>query len=125
MLYRLRKSQLLSLLQDHPAVESKMVTIAQSRRMRLAHYLDPKGVPLDAGDEVDAEDCRTELFGVDAEKILQDKEEEYKLERINSGIKPKRRNMTLGSPRAHRRRNASITRHQMPTATVKRKGRKF
>ncbi len=123
MLHRLRKSDLLSLLQDHPSIETKMTNTAQSRKRRLAHYFDPKKVPLEAGDEVDAEDSRTELFGVDADKILQDKEEEYKLERIQSGIKTKRRTMTPGSD-GPRRRNASISKNQLAELpAVKRRGR--
>ena len=75
MLYRLKKSSLLTLLHDYPAIESKMRNIAQSRQRRLAHYLDPDEVDLAPGDEIDAEDCRTELFGQDADQILHDKEE--------------------------------------------------
>lgn len=122
MLYRLRKRDLLSLLQDYPSIETKMIDIAQSRRRRLAHYLDPKNVSLEKKDEVDAEDCRTELFGVDAEKILHDKEEEFKMERINSGIKTKRRTLGPASPSSGtRRRNASITKNELPV--LKRRGK--
>jgi hypothetical protein len=91
MLYRLTKSNLLTVLQDYPFVEAKMTEIAQIRRRRLAHYLDPKTVPLAQGDEIDAEDCQTELFGVDADKILRTKDEEFNKERIYSGIRLNRR----------------------------------
>lgn len=103
MLYRLRKCKLLSLLQDYPTIESKMTNVAQSRRRRLLHYLEPKKVALAPVDEIDAEDCRTELFGQDADQILHEKEEEMNIERIHSGIKPKRTTMPM-SP--ERRRNA-------------------
>eukprot|EP00804_Cyclotella_cryptica_P003159 CCRYP_013773-RB/>CCRYP_013773-RB protein AED:0.20 eAED:0.20 QI:2230/1/1/1/0.8/0.83/6/278/680 len=118
MLYRLAKSKLLSVLQDHPFVQAKMTEVAQSRRRRLAHYLDPKTVPLELGDEVDAEDCQTELFGVDAEKILRTKEEEYNKERIYSGIRSNRRhqlpNGSVAGGNGHRRRYASIPKQHLP-----------
>ena len=112
MLYRMRKSNLLPLLQDYPDIEAKMAHVAQSRRRRLAHYLEPKQVALAPGDEVDAEDCQTELFGQDADQILQEKEEEMNLDRIHSGIKPKRMTAMPLSP--DRRRNANITKHHIP-----------
>jgi CRP-like cAMP-binding protein len=90
-LYRLRKDALLSLLRDYPAIEKKMTNVAQSRRRRLAHHLKPDGVALAPGDEIDAEDSKTELFGRDAGQILQDKEKATELDRIHSGIKIKRR----------------------------------
>ena len=114
MLYRLTRSNLLPLLKDYPYVEAKMTDIAQSRRRRLAHYLDPKHVVLEPGDEIDAEDCQTELFGVDADKILRDKEEEYNQERLQSGIRSTRRTHQSNG-RGVRRRNASITQNQLPT----------
>lgn len=118
MLYRLAKSRLLTLLQDHPFIEAKMTEIAQIRRRRLAHYLDPKTVPLAQGDEIDAEDCQTELFGVDADKILRTKEEEYNKERISSGIRSNRRhqlsNGSISGGNGQRRRYASISKQHLP-----------
>lgn len=105
MLYRIKKNNLLTLLHDYPNVESRMTKVAQSRRRRLAHYLDPKQVELAPADEVDAEDSRTELFGIDADKILADKEEESNIERISSGRKP--RKTMIQSPSS--RRNASLS----------------
>ena len=90
-LYRLRKGALLSLLRDYPATEKKMNGVAQSRRRRLAHYLHPTSVALAPGDEIDVEDSKTELFGQDTDRILQDKEKATELDRIHSGIKLKRR----------------------------------
>lgn len=55
MLYRLTKAKLLPLLKDYPFVETRMTEIAQSRRRRLAHYLDPTNVQMQPGDEIDAE----------------------------------------------------------------------
>ena len=89
-LYRLKKAHLLALLADYPAIETKMMNVAHSRRRRLAHYLNPKGVSLHPGDEVDVEDSKTELFGKDADLILQDKQKADQLNRLQSGIKPKR-----------------------------------
>jgi CRP-like cAMP-binding protein len=104
LLYRLSKSKLLPLLHDYPFVETKMTEVAQSRRRRLAHYLDPKIVPLDPLDEVDAEDCQTELFGVDADTILRAKQEEATKEMLHSG---RRRIQTINGGR-HARHNANI-----------------
>jgi len=88
-----------------------MMNVAQSRQRRLAHYLDPKKVDLAPGDEVDAEDCRTELFGQDADQILLDKEEEMNIDRISSGIKPKRKTMVVSPVGGSGRRHANITNH--------------
>ena len=96
-----------------------MKDVAQSRRRRLSHYLDPNEVTLAPGDEIDAEDCRTELFGQDADQILHDKEEEMNLERIHSGIKPKRKTMAPTSPDG--RRNANITNHHL--SVLKKRGK--
>ena len=109
MLYRLRKSNLLTLLHDYPAIQSKMKNVAQSRQRRLAHYLDPKEVTLAPGDEIDTEDCKTALFGMDAEKILVSKEAEMNAEMISSG-------------RSGRKTGANVARRRgLPV--VKRKGR--
>eukprot|EP00956_Cyclotella_meneghiniana_P029790 scaffold73305_cov71-Cyclotella_meneghiniana.AAC.2 len=84
-----------------------MTEIAQSRRRRLAHYLDPKNVTMQPGDEIDAEDCRTELFGKDADKILRAKEEELNQERLQAGRRRPHHNTGTGG---HiRRRHASIS----------------
>lgn len=81
-----------------------MRKVAQSRQKRLAHYLDPKNVPLDPTDAVDAEDSRTELFGQDADEILHEKEAEINIERVQSGIKPNRMTVMPTSPDGGRRR---------------------
>ena len=106
MLYRIRKSSLLTLLQDYPGIETRMTNIAQSRRRRLAHYQDPKNVSLAAEDEIDAEDCRTDLFGKDENVVAREIEEENDLTLLAEGRRP--RNTTVS------RRNANITRHQLP-----------
>jgi hypothetical protein len=123
MLYRLTKDKLLRLLKDYPFVEVKMTEIAQSRRRRLAHYLDPKNVALEPGDEVDAEDCQTELFGVDADKILRAKEEEYNQERLNKGVRSVRRMPREQQQDAgRRRRHASITNDTPLPINLRRRG---
>ena len=105
MLYRIRKDDLISLLQDHPSLETKMRNIAQSRRRRLAHFLNPHEVKLSPGDEIDSEDCRTDLFGLPSEEVLQDKEDDYTQEMLQSGIR--RRTFRHNSQdRKGRRRNA-------------------
>jgi CRP-like cAMP-binding protein len=90
-LYRLSKTALLALIRDYPAIETKMTNVAQSRRRRLAHYMNPGSNTLVPGDEVDVEDSKTELFGKDADKILQDKEKATQLERMQSGRNARRR----------------------------------
>lgn len=40
-------------------MQSKMTNVAQSRRRRLAHYINPNEVSLAPGDEIDTEDCKT------------------------------------------------------------------
>lgn len=92
-----------------------MTEIAQSRRRRLAHYLDPKNVAMEPGDEIDAEDCQTELFGVDADKILRAKEQKAAKERLHAGVR--RRGHQNGAGSFNRRRHASINldRDTMPT----------
>eukprot|EP00957_Ditylum_brightwellii_P032888 2493533-Ditylum_brightwellii.AAC.1 len=54
-----------------------MKTVAQSRQRRLLHYIKPKENPLYAMDEVDGEDRKTDLFGVDADQVEYEKEEEF------------------------------------------------
>mmetsp|Transcript_29712 Transcript_29712/g.63645 ORF Transcript_29712/g.63645 Transcript_29712/m.63645 type:complete len:859 (+) Transcript_29712:79-2655(+) len=118
MLYRLKKKNLLSLLKDYPSVESKMIELAKRRRKRLAHHLDPQYVWLEPDEEVDAEDSRTDLFGVDAKKIKNDKDNDFNMERIHSGIKP-RRTLTKNG-KGSRRRNATVTKEELPS--VRRSG---
>lgn len=77
-------------MRDYPAIETKMTKVAQSRLRRLAHYRNPGSNAFAPGDEVDVEDSKTELFGKDADKILQDKEKATNLEWIQSGRNTKR-----------------------------------
>lgn len=88
-----------------------MMKVAQSRQRRLDHYLDPKNVPLATEDEIDAEDCRTALFGQDADDLTLLKEEEMNKERFNSGIMPRKSNVYEG------RRNANISKRHLPQLT--------
>eukprot|EP00558_Chaetoceros_sp_UNC1202_P003548 CAMPEP_0197248536 /NCGR_PEP_ID=MMETSP1429-20130617/40098_1 /TAXON_ID=49237 /ORGANISM="Chaetoceros sp., Strain UNC1202" /LENGTH=81 /DNA_ID=CAMNT_0042709787 /DNA_START=116 /DNA_END=358 /DNA_ORIENTATION=- len=59
-----------------------MMNVAESRHRRLQHYVNPDEFPLLEEDEVDPEDCKTELFGADAEKIVSAKKEEVNRTRI-------------------------------------------
>ena len=63
-------------LQDFPDTLASMVGVAESRQRRLQHYVDPEKYRLRSTDEIDTEDCKTDLFGVDAEKVVLEKEEE-------------------------------------------------
>jgi len=76
LLYRISKENLLIVLQDFPDTLASMTGVAESRQRRLQHYIDPEKHRLLPADEIDAEDCKTELFGVDADKVVLDKEEE-------------------------------------------------
>ena len=60
---------------DFPDTLSTMVEVAESRQRRLYHYIDPSSHLLAKEDEIDPEDCKTELFGADAEQIVSAKEE--------------------------------------------------
>jgi len=77
MLYKIDKESLMRILQDFPGTASAMKTVAQSRQRRLLHYIKPKENPLYAMDEVDGEDRKTDLFGVDADQVEYEKEEEF------------------------------------------------
>ena len=76
MLFKIVKSKLLAVLKDFPETFESMVKVAESRQRRLKHYTNPAAYPLAKEDEVDSEDCRTDLFGADADKIVSAKEEE-------------------------------------------------
>ncbi len=110
MLYRIRKKDLTSLLHDYPEVEAKMRRIAQSRRKRLAHYINPNETKLSPEDQVDTEDSLTDLFGLPSEEISVAKDVEYIKERIDSGIR--RRTFSFSEKKLTgrpRRRNAELS----------------
>jgi len=72
----------LNVLKDFPDTLSTMTNVAESRQRRLYHYIDPSKHPLTKIDEIDPEDCKTELFGADAEKIVSAKEDEVNKSRM-------------------------------------------
>ncbi len=78
---------MLNILNDFPASLENMTSIAESRRRRLDHYIDPTTNPLMPEDEIDAEDCKTELFGVDADKVVSVKDEQFEQTRAHARIK--------------------------------------
>lgn len=84
MLFKISKQNLLSILNDFPNTYDAMVDVAKKRQRRLKHYLNPLTYPLAKEDEIDSEDCKTELFGADAEQICSKKEEEVARYRIHS-----------------------------------------
>ena len=84
MLYKITKAKLLSILLDFPDTHTAMVKIAESRNRRLKHYMNPTKNNLLPEDEVDAEDCKTELFGADAGEIVSAKEEEIFRARVKN-----------------------------------------
>ena len=106
LLYRVRKNRLLELLHDHPSIEAKMKRVAGSRKKRLAHYLNPKKVPLASIDEVDPEDSKTSLFGCDQDEIMSDKAKNEREDRVAAG-RLGNRSSSMAPPTA--RRNANIS----------------
>eukprot|EP00568_Trieres_chinensis_P014048 CAMPEP_0183321582 /NCGR_PEP_ID=MMETSP0160_2-20130417/69232_1 /TAXON_ID=2839 ORGANISM="Odontella Sinensis, Strain Grunow 1884" /NCGR_SAMPLE_ID=MMETSP0160_2 /ASSEMBLY_ACC=CAM_ASM_000250 /LENGTH=121 /DNA_ID=CAMNT_0025488549 /DNA_START=1 /DNA_END=366 /DNA_ORIENTATION=+ len=77
MLYKIEKEKLLKILKDFPETEATMMRVARSRKRRLDHYVSPSSCPLLPEDEIDSEDSKTELFGVDAAQVASAKEEEF------------------------------------------------
>jgi len=78
MLFKISKEKLTAVLKDFPETMTNMVKVAESRHRRLKHYIDPSKYALAKEDEIDSEDCKTELFGADAEQIVSAKEDEVK-----------------------------------------------
>ena len=88
ILYKVTKENLLNVLQDFPETEAKLQEVARSRKRRLDNYLHPNEVSLlSTDDEVDSEDRRTELFGLDAEKVVTTKAEDIENNRRFARIK--------------------------------------
>jgi len=83
MLFKISKSKLLTVLKDFPDTFESMVKVAESRQRRLKHYISPANNPLSKEDEIDPEDCKTELFGADADKIVSVKDEEVNRSKKN------------------------------------------
>ena len=77
MLYKVGRQKLLEILHNFPEMAKVMKRVSWSRKRRLEHYVNPTEAPLFPEDEVDDEDCKTELFGVDAEQVASAKEEEF------------------------------------------------
>jgi predicted flavoprotein YhiN len=84
MLFMISKTKLNAVLTDFPDAMGIMVKVAKSRHRRLKHYMNPSVCALAKEDEIDSEDCKTELFGVDAEKIVSAKEDEVTKSRVNT-----------------------------------------
>ena len=63
-------------LHDYPETLEFMKRVAEKRLRRLQHFINPSKVPFRVDDEVDEEDSKTELFGVDTTKLVHVKEEE-------------------------------------------------
>ena len=76
MLYRLSKVKFMVALHDYPETLEFMKRVAERRLRRLQHFVNPAKVPFRVEDEVDEEDSKTELFGVDTTKLVTKKEEE-------------------------------------------------
>ena len=92
MLFKISKKKLDAVLKDLPETMENMVKVAESRHRRLKHYIDPSVYALAKEDEIDSEDCKTELFGADAEKIVSAKEQEVTRARANT-----RKNRRVGN----------------------------
>jgi CRP-like cAMP-binding protein len=84
LLFKISKDDLLAVLSDFPDTLDFMVDVARKRQRRLKHYVNPLKYALSKEDEIDSEDCKTELFGADAEQICSKKEEEVSRYRMNT-----------------------------------------
>ena len=85
-------------LHDYPDTFEFMKRVADKRLRRLQHFVNPAKVPFRVDEEVDEEDSKTELFGVDPKKLVHVKEEE--------ATKARSRKMS--------KRYATIQRHPLP-----------
>jgi len=90
ILYKVAKENLLNILKDFPETAVDLRRIADIRRRRLAHHLhsDESCVePLLPGEEVDSEDRKTDLFGLDADQAVHSKKEAFENNRRQARIK--------------------------------------
>ena len=103
-------SALIRIIKSIQSIDAKMKRVAASRKKRLAHYLNPKKVPLAPGDEVDPEDSKTSLFGCDQDEIMSDKAKNEREDRVAAG-RLGNRTSSMATPTA--RRNANISRRDL------------
>jgi len=87
VLYKIDKESLMSILPEFPETREKLQRIAETRNRRLNHFMDPENFVLAPGDEIDSEDRKTELFGLDAAEAVHTKEEKLEKKRRIAGIK--------------------------------------
>jgi len=87
VLYKIDKESLMSILPEFPETREKLHRIAETRNRRLNHFMDPDSFVLAPGDEIDSEDRKTELFGLDAAEAVHTKEEKLEKKRRIAGIK--------------------------------------
>lgn len=90
LLYKITKENLIKVLTDYPEINASMKKVATSRKNRLAHYVNPKSCALSSDEEIDAEDCKTELFGVDADEVALEKEEAFEKSRRHANFGKKK-----------------------------------
>lgn len=76
MLFKIQKDKLFSVLKDFPDMLEIMLRVAESRQRRLKHYRNPEKYHLSKSDEIDTEDCKTELFGAEEERVVLEKDKE-------------------------------------------------
>jgi len=74
------------LLVDYPEKQEYMLKVAKSRQKRIIHYLGMDKTKLDSADEQDEEDAKTDLFGVDADEMMMQKDEEFEKSRAHARI---------------------------------------
>ncbi len=84
MLFKISKTKLLNVLKGFPETLRHMKNVARSRQRRLNHYLNPSDHVLLPIDKIDPEDCKTELFGEDASKVMSVKDDKTKIRRHSS-----------------------------------------
>ena len=77
MLFRCAAKQMQGILDDYPEKKDYMENVAICRQKRIFNYLSKESVELGEEDRDDQEDCKTDLFGVDASEVMMVKEEEF------------------------------------------------
>lgn len=90
ILYKVTKENLLNILKDFPESAVDLKRVADIRRRRLARHLhsgDGFVEPLLPGEEVDSEDRKTDLFGLDADQAVNSKAESFENNRRQARIK--------------------------------------
>jgi CRP-like cAMP-binding protein len=108
VLYRITAQNLKHLLVDYPDKQEYMLRVAKARQKRIIHYLGMDKSKLSREDEQDEEDAKTELFGVDADEMMMQKDVEFEQSRAHARISLKQAHHNNHTP-ASRARISEVT----------------